>query len=233
RADMHMDMGGSAAVLGAAYAIARLGLKRNVVFVVGAVENSVDALAYKPHAILRSHKGLTVEVGNTDAEGRLVLADALSYMQSRHKVHTILDFATLTGACVIALGEYAAGVFSNSKALQAAVVAAGERRFERGWALPIFPEHRDELSAGTPFADLKSMGAGRYGGSCVAAAFLENFIGAKGEATKPAWAHVDIAGPGMYGAERGFMKKGGTGFGVQMAVEYVMTAPATAPELDA
>ena len=160
-----------------------------------------------------------------------------------------MDFATLTGACVVALGEYAAGLFSNNEALRAALVAAGEAQAERLWSMPIFEEHRAELQS-TPYADVKSTGEGRYGGACTAAAFLEFFIGAepapnarlatgegaaaagegnKADAAKPAWAHVDLAGPGMYSKPRGFMNRGGTGFGVHSFVHYVRTAPAGKP----
>jgi leucyl aminopeptidase len=218
-----------------------------VLFVAAAAENAIDALAYKPHAILRSHKGLTVEIGNTDAEGRLVLADALSFAQSRHRPHTVVDMATLTGACIVGLGEYTAGLFTNNKALREGLVAAGEGRGERLWPMPILPEHRDELTGGTPFADLKSTGEGRYGGACTAAAFLENFLGPdpaknarEGAAAadekapfKPAWAHIDLAGPAMYSRDRGFMKKGGTGFGVHAVVSYLLAAPAGALPADA
>lgn len=117
-----------------------------MLFVLAVAENAVDSNSYKPHAIIRSHKGLTVEIGNTDAEGRLVLADALSYASSRHAPHTIIDMATLTGACVVALGEYAAGMFSNSDALASALAAAGATHAERLWRMPIFQEHRDELT---------------------------------------------------------------------------------------
>lgn len=239
---MHMDMGGCAAVLGSALAASKLGLKRNVVFVCAVAENAIDSLAYKPHAVIKSHKGLTVEIGNTDAEGRLVLADALSFGQQRNKPHTIIDLATLTGACIVGLGEYAAGLFSNSNALRAGLQAASEASNERLWPMPIFQEHRDELKAAAQ-ADLQSTGAGRYGGACTAAAFLEYFIGhepsknareaapapAAGDAAptaaKPSWAHLDIAGPGMYSATRGFMIKGGTGFGVQVVAQYLLSAP--------
>jgi leucyl aminopeptidase len=239
--DMHMDMAGSAAVLGAALSVHRFGLKRNVVFVVGAVENAIDALSYKPHCILRSHKGITVENGNTDAEGRLVLADALSYVQQRRKPHTIIDLATLTGACVIALGEPLGGAFSNSKALREALIGVGASTHERLWPMPILAEHRAELT-GTPFADVKSTGESRYGGASNAAAFLEMFIGfepAKNArdtaaapvpeaeaAPKPSWCHLDIAGPAAFSKPRGHMNRGGTGFGVQLITQYLRSAPA-------
>ena len=240
-------MGGAAAVLGAFRACTALGLKRNLVAVIAVAENAIDAHSFKPHNILRSHRGLTVEIKNTDAEGRLVLADALSYAQMRHSPHTIIDLATLTGACIVALGEYAAGLFTNNASLTDALLVASRARHERLWALPIFPEHEEEIK-GTAFADLQSTGAGRYGGSCTAAAFLKNFIGpvpsasTEGSASPavsaptaamPAWAHIDLAGPAMYSKARGFMNAGGTGFGVSVLFEYLSTAPAGGHPADA
>lgn len=243
--DMHMDMGGSAAVLGSLLAAHRLGVKRNIVAIATVAENAIDAAAYKPKNIIRSHKGLTVEIGNTDAEGRLALADALSLGQARNRPHTVIDLATLTGACIIALGEYAAGLFGNNTALKTALTAAGESRGERLWSMPIFPEHREELK-GAAQADLQSTGAGRYGGACTAAAFLENFIGleapakaaeapaaagggGEAEATKApsvAWAHIDIAGPAMRSKPQApHYVSAGTGFGVQAVAQYLLTAP--------
>jgi len=245
--DMHMDMGGASAVLGAMLAIGRLGLKRNVVAIAAVAENAIGENAYKPKAIIRSHKGYTVEIGNTDAEGRLVLADALSYGQARNKPHTIIDLATLTGACIIGLGEYAAGMFTNNTALKEGLLAASGARSERLWPMPIFPEHREELKAAAQ-ADLQSTGAGRYGGACTAAAFLENFIGHEPAVNAregapagsppavpgvtPAWAHLDIAGPAMYGKARGYMNAGGTGFGAQVITQYVASAAAGSPAAD-
>lgn len=230
--DMHMDMGGAAGVLGALVATHRLGIKRNVVFVATVAENAVDANSYKPKCIVRSYKGITIEVGNTDAEGRLALADALSYGQERNKPHTVLDMATLTGACVIALGEYAAGLFGNNESLKNGLVAAGKTKDERLWPMPIFPEHKAELSASSQ-SDLQSIGAGRYGGACTAAAFLENFIGYKGADDKtvvPAWAHIDIAGPAMRSkATVPHYVTSGTGFGVQALANYFKSANAGAP----
>jgi leucyl aminopeptidase len=222
--DMHLDMCGSANVLGIALALGRLRVKRNVVLVLGIAENAIGKDAYKPHAIMRSLKGLTVTNGNTDAEGRLVLADSLYAVQARHRPHTIIDMATLTGACMVALGSDAAGAFTNSKSLREAVAAAGAARGETLWPLPILAGHRAELTA-CAFADLKSTG-GRYGGASIAAAFLEMFIGLNKEADKegvykPAFLHLDIAGPAM-------QKGAATGFGTLSVLEYLLSAPAGA-----
>jgi len=220
--DMHIDKQGACNVLGIALAVGRAKLPRNVVFVLAVAENAVDANACKPHNIMRSRKGLTVTNGNTDAEGRLVLGDSLYAVQERRRPHTIIDMATLTGACVVALGEYAAGAIGTSRSLSDAVAAAGAARGELLWPMPVLPEHTAELTA-CQFADLKSTGAGRYGGACTAAAFLKQFIGLNKEADKdgaykPAWLHLDIAGPGM-------IKGHATGFGTLSVIEYLTNAP--------
>ena len=188
---MHMDMHGAATVLGAMAAMGRLRPKVNVVACVALAENAIGAKAVKPNAILRSAMGMTVEVGNTDAEGRLCLGDAIWYVQEHHSPDTVIDVATLTGACVVALGEYTAGLFANNDHLAEALADAGDGCFERCWRLPILPEHTEELKGG--YADLRSIGAGREGGSCTAAAFLGEFV-----RDGVAWAHLDIAGAGMY-----------------------------------
>ena len=215
--DMHLDMGGAAAVIGAMHIAAALGTNhRPVVAALALAENAIGPAAVKPHAIVSSHKGISVEIGNTDAEGRLVLADALSYVQRRYAPARLVDAATLTGACVVALGEYAAGLFSNDDALSAALRGAGERAGERAWPMPILDEHDAELEG--HFADVRSIGKGRMGGACTAAAFLRRFVD---EGTP--WAHVDIAGPAMYSEQRGHMCKGGTGFGAQLLAEFVLS----------
>eukprot|EP00036_Acanthoecidae_sp_10tr_P010245 CAMPEP_0182924052 /NCGR_PEP_ID=MMETSP0105_2-20130417/5816_1 /TAXON_ID=81532 ORGANISM="Acanthoeca-like sp., Strain 10tr" /NCGR_SAMPLE_ID=MMETSP0105_2 /ASSEMBLY_ACC=CAM_ASM_000205 /LENGTH=562 /DNA_ID=CAMNT_0025061807 /DNA_START=132 /DNA_END=1820 /DNA_ORIENTATION=- len=224
---MHMDMGGAAAVLGAARAVGALRAAdqmgaspySKVVFCLALAENAIGPSALKPHEILRSHKGLSVSVGNTDAEGRLCLADVLSWAQQRHgpELAGVVDLATLTGACVVALGEYAAGLFSNPEGaeLAAALVASGSRNGEVLHPLPILPGHHKEI-AEHDHADVCSTGASRYGGACTAAAFLERFVD---EGTP--WAHIDIAGPAMTCAERGVVPKGGTGFGAATIVDLI------------
>ncbi len=137
--------------------IARLKLKTNIVGILALAENAIDANSYKPHAIISSLKGLSVEVNNTDAEGRLCLADALTWVQRQDKPHTIVDFATLTGACVVALGEYCAGCFGNDSALVDRLRSAGTEVHERVWPMPILDEHEKELKTGI-FSDLRSTG---------------------------------------------------------------------------
>merc|ERR1712137_113715 len=218
--EMHMDMCGAATVLGTAKAVSKLQMKQNIVFAVSVAENAISEHAYKPGAILKSYSGKTVHVGNTDAEGRLVLADALTYAQEIYKPKTVVDVATLTGACVVALGEYAAGLFSNEKQLQTAICQAADDVLERCWPMPIFPEHTEELES--TVADTCSTGKGRYGGASTAAAFLQKFVN---EGVQ--WAHMDVAGPAMYSAARSYMPKGSTGLGVQTLVRFLQqNAPA-------
>ena len=216
--DMHMDMGGAAATLGAALAVATLQPPRTrAVFVVALAENAVAAEAYKPYSILTSMKGSTVRVGNTDAEGRLCLADAMTWVQREHRPAVLLDVATLTGACVVGLGEYAAGLFTNDgdrEELARSVEAAGASVGERLHRLPLYPEHKAELKS--DIADICSTGAGRYGGASTAAAFLEHFV-----EDDVAWVHLDIAGPAMTSEARGMWPKGGTGFGAAALAAYV------------
>ena len=171
-----------------------------------------------------------MEVGNTDAEGRLVLADALTYALDEHRPRQLIDVATLTGACVVALGEYSAGLFSNDDALSASLRDAGAACAESAWPLPILEEHSAELRKGSPFADLKSIGAGREGGACTAAAFLKEFVehgaGAGEGEGAVAWAHLDVAGPAMYSTARRWMPKGATGFGVQLLFAHLQSEAA-------
>jgi len=213
--DMYMDMGGCAAVLATLSALPHLKLCRNAIGVLCVAENAVDSQSYYPSSIIKSYKGATVEICNTDAEGRLILADGLAYVQRHYKPSTVVDLATLTGACVIALGEYAAGLFTNDDILRDQFIKSGESVFERAWPLPIFPEHSEELK-GT-HSDLKNTGKGRYGGACTAAAFLKEFVE---PGTK--WAHLDIAGPAMTSESRGPIPKGGTGFGVQLLLQWLL-----------
>eukprot|EP01095_Lingulamoeba_sp_RSL-Kostka_P013971 TRINITY_DN5939_c1_g2_i1.p1 TRINITY_DN5939_c1_g2~~TRINITY_DN5939_c1_g2_i1.p1 ORF type:complete len:594 (-),score=197.72 TRINITY_DN5939_c1_g2_i1:187-1968(-) len=211
---MHMDMCGSASVLGTMRALSRLKIKKNIIAGVGLVENSIDSVSYKPGAIIKSLKGTTVEIGNTDAEGRLVLADSLTYIQDQYKPHTVINLATLTGACVVALGEYSTGVFSNNSQLQNQLISAGNSSFDRAWPLPIFPEHVKELE--TTHANLSSTGSGRYGGASTAAGFLKHFINKNVK-----WSHLDIAGSAMYSKPRLFLPKGSTGSAVHLLCNFL------------
>jgi leucyl aminopeptidase len=209
--EMKGDMGGGAAVICAIEAAARLQIPARVVGLVPATENLLGGSAYRPGDILRMANGKTVMIDNTDAEGRLILADALVYAQ-RYKPQAILDLATLTGAALIALGQVATAVLGNDRALIDEVKAAGNRSFERVWEMPLWEEF-DELIR-TPIADIKNSG-GKHGGTITAAAFLKHFV------DKTPWAHLDIAGTSYLDKADGYRPQGGTGVGVRLLVEFL------------
>ena len=214
--EMKFDKSGGCAVLGIMRAAALLKLPVNLIGVIAAAENMPSSTSYRPGDIVTSYKGtdkrgITIEVLNTDAEGRVVLGDAIVYARQRG-VQTIVDFATLTGACVVALGDFAAGLFSNDDALSEKIRAAGERTGERCWPLPLWPEYRDKIKSDV--ADHKNTG-GRYGGAITAAAFLERYAG------QTQWAHVDIAGTAWATDERPYFAKGATGFGVRLMIDLL------------
>ena len=212
---MHSDMAGAAAVLGAARAIGELKPQGvEVHFVVPTAENSVSGNAMRPQDIIRGYGNKTVEIQNTDAEGRLVLADALAYIQE-HKVDTIIDLATLTGACVVALGDGTAGLFSNDETLIAGIQKAADTTGEDFWRLPLNAKMDSLLD--TPMADMRNIGP-RWGGAITAALFLKRFVDLK------AWAHMDIAGPAYAEKDSPIAPTGGTGFGVATLVQYTIDA---------
>ncbi|MFZ5636566.1 MAG: leucyl aminopeptidase [Pseudomonadota bacterium] len=182
--EMKYDMCGAASVLGAFVAAVKMKLPINLVSIVPAVENAVDGNAYRPSDVITSMSGKTIEVGNTDAEGRLILCDALTYAQ-RFEPQALLDVATLTGACVVALGKYAAGLMSKHDDLAAELLQAGEHVFDRAWRLPLWDEYQTQLNS--IFADVYNIG-GRNAGAITAGCFLARF--AEGQR----WAHLDIAG---------------------------------------
>ena len=209
--EMKMDMGGAAAVLGAMLAAAEMQLPLNLVAVVPAVENMPSGTAIRPGDILTSLSGKTIEVLNTDAEGRLILADALTYV-GRYRPRVVIDLATLTGACIIALGNQAAAVLGNHNGLIRQLIKAGERSGERLWQLPLWDDYATQIKS--DFADVKNTG-GRPAGTITAAAFLQEF------ADKYTWAHLDIAGMAWEERGKAGQPKGGTGFGVRALVEYL------------
>ncbi len=208
-ADMKFDMSGGAAVLEAIAAIARLGLPVRVIAVVGATENLPSGRSVKPGDIVTAANGRTIEVNNTDAEGRLVLADCLCRAVELG-AERIVDLATLTGAVIIALGSTYAGVISNDDALSTRILAAGERTGEIVWRLPLHEEY-DELIKGT-YGDLDNAPEARKAGTIVGGAFLQNFVG------ETPWAHVDIAGS-AWELGRAYAPKGASGYGVRLLVE--------------
>ncbi len=211
---MKMDKSGACGVLGIMRAIAQLKPQVEVHGIIGAAENMPSGTAYRPDDIIRAKNGKFIEIDNTDAEGRVTLADALSYA-SELKPSVIVDMATLTGACMVALGEFTAGLFSNSEKLAKRLEEISRRTGERLWRLPLDDERlRKKIKKGP--ADVINTG-GRYGGAITAAMFLEEFVDEGIE-----WAHLDIAGPAWSREEYGYYAQGGTGFGVRTLTEFIL-----------
>ncbi len=209
--NMKFDMGGGAAVLGTMEAVGALGLPLNVVALVPATENLPAGDAYKPGDVLTLHSGTSVEVISTDAEGRLILADALSYAR-RYSPAAVVDCATLTGACIVALGRHASGLMGNDEDLVAEVQAAGETAGERAWPLPLFEEYTEQIKGDT--ADIKNAG-GRNAGALTAGAFLKEF------ADYP-WAHLDVAGTAFGDTSpNAYTPKGASGNPARLLVEFL------------
>jgi leucyl aminopeptidase len=209
---MKGDMAGGAAVIAGTAAIAALGLPIRVLAVVAACENMPGGNAFRPGDIVRAMNGKTIEITNTDAEGRLVLADALWYAHEQGATH-LVDFATLTGAMVLALGDFYAGVFANSDAWRDTILAAADASGDHLWPFPLHPRYRRYVDS--TFADLKNASVLKEGSPVLAAEFLHEFVG------EGPWAHVDMAGPGYIERSRGdyLSEKGGTGYGVRLIVE--------------
>ncbi len=208
---MKDDMSGGAAVLGALRAAAALKLPLNIVGLLPATENMPGGRAYKPGDVLRTMSGQTIEIVNTDAEGRLILSDALSYA-CRYKPAAIVDIATLTGACSIALGNEATGMLGTSDALKARMRTAGEKTGERVWELPLWDEYYELIKS--DIADMKNAG-GRAGGVITAAALLSKFV------QKHPWVHLDIAAMAWTEKERPYTPKGATGIGVRLLTQFL------------
>ncbi|HZZ79349.1 MAG TPA: leucyl aminopeptidase [Gemmataceae bacterium] len=208
--DMKCDMAGAAAVLGAMQAIAELQLSVNVLGIMALVENMPSGKAMKLGDVLKARNGKTIEVQNTDAEGRLILADALAYAVDMKSAH-IVDLATLTGACMVALGSEVAGLMSNDEAWSGKVLAAAKAAGEKAWPLPMMPHFGDMIKS--KVADMRNTGGSRYGGAITAAKLLEEFVG-----TTP-WAHLDIAGPAWADHDDATRDAGGTGCFVRTLVE--------------
>ncbi len=204
--DMKWDMGGAGAVTGAMAAIAGRKAKANVIGVLALAENMPSGDAQRPGDVVTSMSGQTIEVLNTDAEGRLVLADALWYTQDRFKPSAMINLATLTGAMMVALGQHQAGVFSNDETLSKRLVAAGAAVGERLWPMPLGEEYDKEIDS--PIADVKNIAGSRWGGAIIGAQFLQRFV------NKVPWAHLDIAGVAWSEKAKPTVPKGGTGYGV-------------------
>ncbi len=212
--DMKHDMSGAAAVVGIMQAAAELELPIHLVGLIAAAENMPGGRAYRPSDIVRSMSGKTIEILNTDAEGRVVLADALHYARTTYRPEAMIDLATLTGACIIALGPWATGVFGPHDELAERLCRAGETTGERAWRLPLFDEHREAMRGAG--ADLRNAG-GRDAGASTAAAFLSAFVG------DTPWVHLDIAGTADTEKTGPYQPRGATGVGVRLVTEVLQS----------
>lgn len=210
-AEMKMDMSGAAAVIGTFEAVTRLKLPVHIVGLIPAVENMPSGSSIRPGDILRHYNGKTSEVDNTDAEGRLILADALAYA-GKYKPAAVIDLATLTGACVVALGHYATGMMGNDPKLMKKLKSAGEATYERVWQLPLFDEYEKLIKSDV--ADVKNVG-GKWAGAITAGWFLKRFIG------RYNWVHLDIAGTAMLEDGSDYTPKGASGVGVRLLTELL------------
>jgi leucyl aminopeptidase len=209
--EMKYDKSGACAVIGAMRAVALLDLDLHVVGISPLVENMPSGTAYRPGDVLTCSNGKTIEVLNTDAEGRLILADGL-VKATTYEPGAIVDLATLTGACVVALGKHHAGLMSNDDELAAKLTAAGESSGERLWRLPLAREYKEQIKSDV--ADMKNIG-GRDAGTITAACLLAEFVG------ECNWAHLDIAGTASRDSDRDYLRKGGTGFGVRLLIDFL------------
>jgi leucyl aminopeptidase len=214
--DMKWDMGGAAVTAAIMKYLSEINPKISYAGIVGLVENMPSSTAYKPGDIIKSYKGINVEVLNTDAEGRLVLADIITYGCEVYNPKIVIDFATLTGAIVVALGQHYAGLYSNDDTIAKKLYDSGINTNEKVWRMPLHDDFDKELNS--PFVDLKNIGAGRYGGSITAAQFLQRFIPPK---TK--WAHLDIAGTTWKNSGDLMNSKGATGFGLTLIADFIDT----------
>lgn len=213
---MRSDMAGAAAVLGVLKNVISLGVKKNILFVVGIAENAIGSRAYKPGDVIKSYDGKTVEVANTDAEGRLVLADTLSYVTKNYKPTKIIDIATLTGACTIALGHDYTGLLSNNDELADTILKISQQTDDRAWILPLYSELKNNIKS--QYADIKNSGLPKGAGATMSAAeFLRQFV------NNVPWAHLDIAGTAFAeGNGRLYFNYGATGVGVRLLTSFLM-----------
>ena len=205
--EMVWDKCGGIAVLGAMQGVAALRPPRNLVGIIASAENLTGPGAYRPGDIVTVYDGRQIEINNTDAEGRVVLADALGYAVKDCQAAAIVDLATLTGACVVALGDWAAGMWTTDDPLKNRLLAASEASGERLWPMPLYPEYSEQIKSDVALIKNSS---GRPGGACTAAAFLRTFVG------DTPWAHLDIAGPAAITKDRADLARGATGFGVRV-----------------
>ncbi len=210
--DMNGDMAGGGAVIGIFMAAALLKLPVELIGVIPAAENMLGGASFKPGDIIVTSSGKSIEVKDTDAEGRIILSDALHYA-SQQKPDEIIDFATLTGACIVALGEIAAGLFTSDDNLAENLLIASEATYERLWRFPFWNEYKDMIKS--DIADVSNLGP-RWGGAITAGKFLEHFVD-----EKIPWAHIDIAGPASKHKSSNYTEKSNTGFGVRLMIDYL------------
>ncbi len=215
--DMKCDMAGAGAVLGTLKAASELKIKVNIIGVIPTCENMVSGIAQRPGDIVRAYNGKTIEITNTDAEGRLILADAISYTEAKYKPSIIIDLATLTGACVVALGVVCAGIIGKDESLIHSLIDAGEKSGDRLWRLPFFDDYQDYMDGS--LSDLRNTaGKGKPGeaGAITGAVFISKFV------EKARWVHIDIAGTAHLNEPNSYNQKGGTGSGVRLLSYYFM-----------
>ncbi len=212
-AEMHMDMAGAGAVLGVFILLKELEIQHNVIGVIPLTDNALDSGSQKPSDVITSFSGKTIEVGNTDAEGRLILADAISYALKNYKASAVIDIATLTGACIVALGDQMAGLFGNNDKMKERMKNAALETDEEVWEMPIHEVHRKGMKG--KFADLNNVDGSGMAGACTGAAFIEEFV------EKTDWIHLDIAGPAMPKKPKEIDFPGASGFGVRLLVRFL------------
>ncbi len=210
---MKCDMAGAATVLYTMKSLAELKVKKNVKAVMPLTENMLSSNAFRPGDVFTGYSGKTVEIGNTDAEGRLILADALAYMEKEIKPDVIVDLATLTGSCVLTFGETVAAYLSEDNTLSSALEASSVLTGEKIWRLPLFEDYDDRMKS--DIADLNNMSSEKNAGAIAGAIFLRNFV------EKTPWAHIDIAGTAYYSKARGYRPKNATGFGLRLVVDLI------------
>ena len=211
--EMKADMSGAAVVVGTLVAAAKIKLPVHLYGIIPAAENMCSGEAIRPGDVVKTYSGKTVEIEDTDAEGRVVLADALHYA-SQLKPDQIIDLATLTGACVVALGEFVAGLFTKNEAMAENLYKSGMTTYDRVWRLPMWDDFNELITSDV--ADVANLGSSRWAGAITAAKFLENFVN-----KNIPWTHLDIAGPAMNNSSRSYTKKFMTGFGVRLLLDYL------------
>lgn len=213
--DMQLDKAGACVVLGLAKFLSKLNLKQRIIIAAPITESLIGSCAFKPSEILKTYNGKTVEITNTDGEGRLILADAIAYIIDKFKPKFLIDIATLTGACMVALGDRYAGLFGNDKELLEKLREAGDSVDELLWPLPIHKDHSEKMKG--IYADLRNadLGSERFAGASKGAAFIKEFVG------KTKWAHIDIASPAFTTDPKKYEQKGATGFGLRLLTKFL------------